>query len=80
MEHPTSLGTATLSSTLVRFAADGWTECLLCGAGRDVPAAQSYERVRQHECPAVARLPEAAGLAYLRIRGIGLPTSAKGRP
>lgn len=80
MKLPLSLGTAPLSSTLIRFATDGWTECLLCGAGRDVPAAESYERVRRHACPDAAAPAESAGLSYLRNRGIALQTSAKGRP
>ena len=64
-------------STMIRFSTDGWTECLLCGAGREVPARQSFEYVRTHVCKPPAPVQESAGLAYLRNRGIGLPTSAK---
>lgn len=70
------------SDTAIRFALDGASECLLCHAkpflreaSPELRAALSLEWAKAHHC---SPAPEASGLVYLRNRGIGLPTSAKG--
>lgn len=70
------------TDTAIRFTADGAAECLHCHAQpflREAPpellTALSLAWAKAHRCAPPA---ESAGSAYLRNRGIGLPTSAKG--
>jgi hypothetical protein len=67
--------------TAISFTADGGAECLRCHAqlfvreaAPELRSALSLDWAKAHRCAPA----ESAGLAYLRNRGIGLQTSAKG--